>query len=196
MSKTDKLAKIIRVVTTPPLLALALVLTVYFTRREVFRGAADLALALVCLTALPLAAYPAQRFMPGYKDKGREGQRNLAMLFNAVGFSALAIYAYSSRAPRDYVLIANTYLLSVALLLVFNKLLKVKASGHFCAVFGPMLLSVYLVSLYAIIPCLAIGALIVWASVRLGRHTPAQLLFGGLSSGVAFAVSALLSLIW
>lgn len=196
MTAMQKFAKIIRILTTPPLLALALVLAVYCTRDGLFRGAADIVLAVVFLTAIPLAAYPAQLILPKYKDKGREGQRNLAMIFNAVGFAGLAVYAYASRAPRDYTLIANTYLLSVVFLLVFNKLLKVRASGHFCAVFGPMLLSVYLVSLWAIVPCVAVGALIVWSSLYLSRHTPAELFFGGLCSGVAFAVSVLLSLLW
>ena len=40
---------------------------------------------LLFLVVLPLLAYPLQKYIPHFKDSGRDGQRSLAMIFSAAG---------------------------------------------------------------------------------------------------------------
>ena len=49
-------------------------------RPSEFYGAANYAVAILCLTVLPLLAYPLQPYIPRYKDQGRAGQRRLAIV--------------------------------------------------------------------------------------------------------------------
>ena len=72
--------KIIRVLTVAPLMALLAMIAFYLVKPEVFPSTRNFILSIICLTVLPLTAYPLQPLIPGFKDQGREGQRNLAIV--------------------------------------------------------------------------------------------------------------------
>ena len=90
MEKKEIFAKMVRTVFVPPVMVTALILVLLAARKGVISSGAETAAAILFLGIVPVLAYPAQRFMPCYKDAGREGQRKLACLFSLAGY-ALAL---------------------------------------------------------------------------------------------------------
>lgn len=174
----ENVCKIIRRITVPPVFAAALLMIVYITHPDYIGSIGHLITALFFLTVLPTLAYPLQKHIPKYKSRGREGQRSLAMLFSFVGYLLGTTAAFVFAAPAELKLLYMQYLLCGIGMLVINKVLKIKASGHACGSVGPVILLWYF-GLY--IPAI-IGALLVLpifiSSVRTGQHTMPQL-FGG-----------------
>ena len=183
----QKFYKIVRVATVPPLMASALFIILgAFSRLDWI----DSLLGIFFIGILPILAYPLQRFIPYYKDKGRDGQRNLAMVFSVSGYIIGCVLALIFNAPNMVILIYLDYLLSGVLLTLFNKLFHLKASGHACGIVGPIAMLVYS-GLY--IPA-AIGVVLTVfvfiSSIKMKRHTLLQLL-----GGSAITISALLILL-
>ena len=174
----EKVFKIIRKITIPPVFAVALLIIVYISHTNYFGSVWYLFGALFFLSILPTLAYPLQRFFKKYKDRGREGQRSLAMIFSFAGYLLGTVTAFVASAPIELKIIYLEYLLCGIGMLLLNKVFKVKASGHACGIVGPVLLFVYF-GLY--IPAI-IGAAIVLpvyiSSVRTKRHTLPQLIGG------------------
>ncbi len=183
------LAKIVRVVTVAPVMALLMLIVLYAQTPEFFGSAAVFALSVIFLTILPLSAYPLQPFIKKYRDRGREGQRTLAMVFAVCGYVLGCATGLLLRAPRDVCVIYISYLLSGALIMLINRLFGFKASGHACGVTGPSTLLLYFGR-----ACGWFGAavlLLVWvSSVVMKRHTNAQFAAG---AAVPIAVILLIS---
>ncbi|MFB0920082.1 MAG: recombinase family protein [Oscillospiraceae bacterium] len=75
------------------------------------------------------------------------------------------------------------------------KIIMILASGHACSITGPLILMVYFIGWKCVLPCLALFALIIWASLNLKRHTPKELITGSFSAVIAFAISLLIVLL-
>lgn len=182
------IAKTIRVLTIPPLLVATLLTLIYFTHEGTFRGIFDLLTAILCLAVIPTLAYPLQPFVPKFKDKGRDGQRALAFVTSAAGYIIGFAYAYITGATDEFKFIVTAYLASVVMLLIFNKLVHLKASGHACGVLGPLLFAVYFMGWVWAIPCTIAAIAVIWSSLKLNRHTLKELCLGGTCAMVAFVV--------
>lgn len=175
---TKRFAKLLRAVMTPPVFAAALCSALYFLLPGSFSSAAHYLAALGFLVGLPLLAYPLSALVPSLRAKGREGQRNLALVFSVLGYvGGFAFAVIADGAVTEKVLFA-TYLCSGTALAVCT-LLHFKASGHTCGCSGPIaMLSLYVSPWFLF--CYPLLTLTVWSSRRLGRHTPAQLLVGAI----------------
>lgn len=185
------LAKAIRVVTIPPIMVLLLlVLVKNFSNYAVFRSFADFAFSLLFLAIVPFAAYPISYMIPSLSVQGREGQRNLAFLFNLLGYTPALAYGALVNASNSLMLIYSTYFMSVLVLTVFNKVLKIRASGHACCISGPLVLLIYFVGASTVLPGVIVCALVAWSSLELKRHTAKELLYGAFCSVISFCVSA------
>ena len=193
MSKEQKnfLAKIIRGVAIPPTFVAILSVLMYFLCPAAFRHVGDLIAVITALAVVPALAYPLAKVLPGFKEKGRKGSRSLAFITSAVGYTGGMIYAFASGATDDLKFIFGGYMLALVALLVLNKVFKVKASGHACGIFGPLLYAVYFLGILWIIPCVITAALVVWASVYRKSHTPKELALGALCACVGFFVGLL-----
>ncbi len=185
MSK-NIIAKAVRILTVPPILVTLLLSVTYFLRDAVFRGAWDFLAAVICLAIIPSLAYVLQPIIPQFRGRGRDGQRALAFVTSVLGYIIGFAYAYLSGASAEFKFIATAYLLSVILLLVFNKLLGQKASGHACGVLGPLLFAVYFLGWAWAIPCTVVAIGVAWSSVALTRHTPRELCLGGMCALISF----------
>jgi hypothetical protein len=185
------LAFVVRAITVPPILVSALLILLYLFKAGVFASLAELALSLAFLVLIPLAAYPISAVVPGLKKKGREGQRNLALALSLVGYAGAVVYGVVTQVSSSLFLIYVTYFLSVILLLLFNKVLGIRASGHACGIMGPLVFLVYFIGPYGIIACVALAALVIWSSLYLKRHTPGELIWGAASALLAFVLSLL-----
>lgn len=194
----EKVCKIIRILTVAPLLALAALTILYFAKSEVFAAGGDTGLAnylfgVLFLTAFPLLAYPLQPIVPGFRGKGREGQRNLAILMAVIGYIGATIYAFAADTTADFRVVVLSYLFSGVLILVFNKVFHIRASGHASGVAGPVAYLLYFLGPVALGGVLLM-AVVFWASLTMGRHTLLQLLTGALISVASIALLILLLL--
>lgn len=84
---------------------------------------------LFFLAVFPLLAYPLQRFLPKFRENGREGQRHLAMLFAFVGYLLECIMNTVYQAPAQMVFIGWVYLVSGVIVLLANRLLKLRPAA-------------------------------------------------------------------
>lgn len=174
----DKVFKNIRRITIPPVFAAVFMILVYTSHKEYFGNIGHLLGALFFLSVLPTLAYPMQKHISGYKDRGREGQRSLAIIFSFVGYLLGTTTAFVCAAPIELKFIYVEYLLCGIGMLVLNRVFRIKASGHACGIVGPVIMCLYF-GLY--VPAIIGAALILpvyISSVRTGQHTVPQL-FGG-----------------
>lgn len=180
--------KIVRIITLAPIMAFLALSILLWAQPERFGGMGNYTIAVLFLTVLPLLAYPLQRILPEWKDKGRDGQRKLAIWMAVIGYVAGILYALATAVPKGLLLVYLAYLLSGCLILLFNKGLKIKASGHACGVTGPLALLVYLLGPAALLGLPIVG-LVYWASLRMGRHTWPELLLGSVLPLAALLLS-------
>ena len=172
----EKLAKVIRVLTTPPIFAALLCTLLYLLLPDSFASGTHYILALCFLTALPLLAYPVAALMPPLKRKGRDGQRNLALVFSVLGYIGGFVMAVGFDGAAVEKVMFGTYLFSGVSLAICTAL-HLKASGHTCGCSGPIALLALFVSPWFLLGYPLLTP-IVWASKKLGRHSTAQLVAG------------------
>ena len=169
---------VIRILSVPPVLAAALVTVLALLRRDVVAGWADVTLSVLLLSLLPAAAYPLSEWIPALRRRGREGQRDLAFVLSLLGYAGAWLRGLLGRVNGALCLICTVYFFSVLLLLVCNKALGMRASGHACGVTGPILVACAFFGGWGALVGLPLYAAVFWASLRSGRHTARELLLG------------------
>ena len=190
-----RLARTVRIVTVPPLMVAVILSILLFTSPTLFRTPLDFLLSQCFLALLPLLAYPLSYALPRIRRKGRDGQRSLAMYLSAFGYLLAVVSGLLSDASEGLRVIQLTYLSSVVLLLLLNKVVGVRASGHACSVSGPILLLCLYTTLTGVVVGIALWAVILWASLTGGHHTKKEYLLGSAVPIVAYALSSLLYLL-
>lgn len=192
-----RIYKAVRILTLAPILALVALTILFFARNEVFssqpaeNGLRHYLFTVFFLTVFPLLAYPMQPIVPGFRGKGRDGQRHLAILMAVLGYIGAVIYAFAAKAPVGLRIVSLSYLLSGLLVAVFNKFFHIKASGHASGVAGPISLLCYFCGWWALLGSL-IAVPVFWASLRMKRHTLPQLVIGAALSVVSVLISVLI----
>lgn len=164
----NKFAKIIRVITIPPLVVSFLALILWLTK---FITLID-AIYVVCLLGLVcLLAYPLSFLFDKNVETRRKTMRKTSFIFTFVGYLIGFILSFVVEMSEVAVIIFQSYFVSAFLLLITN-VLKFKASGHMTSITGPLaFFSYYLPHYYVIIPCLLMYAVVFWSSLTLKRHT-------------------------
>lgn len=176
----EKSAQIIRKLTLAPVLALLMLVPLWFLRPAVFQTGEFFLYTLLFLVAFPLLAYPLQRYMPGFREKGREGQRHLAMLFAFAGYLLECVLNVLCHATAQLKMIGWVYFLSGVAVLLFNRLCRLRASGHAAGAAAACCIPIALGFHWMVIPGGILLVIIGWASLRTGRHTLPQFLGGAL----------------
>ena len=174
-----KIASLFRKIARPPIFAVAFLLVIYVVDPAWVGSIRQLLVGILTLGVLPILGYPLQKYIPHFRDKGREGQRSLAMIFCFVGYLLGTLIAVFTGAPEPLLMLYLCNLSCGIGMLIFNKLFHLKASGHACGITGPVFALCMYFHLY--VPAL-IGALLtvlVFASsVKTKEHTAPQLLGG------------------
>lgn len=186
----DRSAKIVRILSAPPFAAALFVLTLYYSSKGIVTEKIQLTAMLVCLSALPVAAYPLSLLM----HMSRSKQRTLAMILSFAAYSILAALSLYFNWNYEIKLISLTYFASSVWLIVFNKIFKLKASGHSCAVTGPGVMVCALVNIKLLPACVLLYALVLWASLKTKRHSLKEYLLGSLCFILANALAYVLLL--
>lgn len=189
MPEKEKIAKVVRIISVPPVMITVLIGILVRFRPQFFQNAVEIVMLILMLGILPVLAYPLQKILPAYREKGREGQRNLAFVLNMAGYSAAFIWAVVTKASDQVMMICATYFFSVLLLIICNKLIHFRASGHASSFTGPLIFMVCFMGLKTLLPCIIFAALILWSSLTLKRHTRKELM-GGMAVCVFSAVLA------
>lgn len=183
------IAKLFRVLTVPPILALILLSYLYFGTQGFFASPFELLLVGTCIVIIPLLAYPISFFVPALRAGCRRTQRISAFVSTGIGYTILFVLTLLCDFSEKLTFVCVTYFFSVVLLILFNKALGLRASGHACGVIGPLFVLVYAGGAIMLLPCLCVLAVTAWSSVKLGRHTAKELLLGALCSVAAILFS-------
>lgn len=181
-----KLAFAVRVATVPPVMVGILLLLLYLYRKDLFGAPVDMIVSACLLTVLPLLAYPLSVMIPALRKKGREGQRSLAMYLSAAGYLAVFVYGIIADVGVGLMHLYGGYLLSVIIILIGNKLLHIRISGHACAVSGPLVYTAWYLGLWGVFTGAALWGIILWASLAMKRHTVKEFLLGTATCLVSF----------
>ena len=190
----EKFSVIFRKIARPPIFAAAFLLVLYVTDPAIFGAWWQLLFGIFALGVLPILGYPLQKYIPPFKDRGREGQRSLAMLFCFGGYLLGTVWAVCTQAPAPLLMTYLCYLSCGIGMLIFNTLFRLKASGHACGIMGPVFALLIYFRLYLFAAIGGVLALAVFASsVCTGEHTKGQLLGG---SAIALVCISVLSAIF
>ena len=188
----ERIAKIIRVLSVPPIMVSMFILILAFNKSDIFRNPTEIIIMIVLLGFVPALAYVLSSIIPKVKAKGREGQRKPAFITNLLGYSMALLWVIMINVRKELLLICLMYFLSVVLLSICNKGFHFRASGHASSFTGPLILMIYFFGWKVIIPSLIIAALIVWSSIYLKRHTIKELAGGILVNIIAFILSVII----
>lgn len=190
MGKKEVLARSLRILTVPPVMALFLITILAGNRSDIFTAWSESTVLVLLLVVVPALAYPWQRWTSADGRANREKQRSMAFAFTIVGYFVAFIWAIITRRNRYLVMISMTYFLSVLMLSICNKSLHIRASGHMCGVVAPILLLTWLIDWKALPLCLLLLGAVVWSSLYLKRHTIRELVAGCMICIVSVVFSA------
>lgn len=174
----DKVAMIIRKCTLAPILAGIMLIIIGIFQLEIYVKPAFILYTFFFLVIFPVLAYPMQKYIPSFRDKGREGQRHLAMIFAFIGYLLECIVNALASATRELKFIGLVYLTVSTGLLIVNRFLHLRASGHAAGASAIVCIPVALKIYWMILPGILIILLVFLASLRMQRHTCSQLLGG------------------
>ncbi|MBQ9151004.1 MAG: hypothetical protein IJX72_02045 [Clostridia bacterium] len=187
-----KIAHAVRIVCVPPVMVGVLLVLLFTLRDDVFATTAEMVVSMLGLTVLPILAYPVSAIIPTIRKKGREGQRSLAMYLSTVGYVAVFVYGLIAGVGTGLMHIYTGYLLSVIIILIGNKVFKIRISGHACSVSGPTVYSAYFLGIWGIIVGVLCWEAILWASLVMKRHTFKEFILGTLTCLFSFAIGWLI----
>ena len=146
-------AKIIRIISVPPVMITFLLVILNTTRPDIFRNNVEVLTSIILLGIVPVLAYPFQLLLSSsLEDRGRIMQRKLAFIFSLIGYATALLWAILVHTSKELLMICATYFISVVILTFFNKVLKKRASGHACSITGPLVFLIYLVDWKLIFP--------------------------------------------
>ncbi len=169
---SEDLAKAIRIVTLPQVMVFFLILLLGDQIPVWHDG-----MAIVLLCILPLLSYLYWRITPKLRRQGRKSQRKLAIAFSVVGYVLGTVYCITSNGSQTELFMYLCYVICGALIALSSYAFHIKSSGHAAGVVGPVMILSLRVSpwfLFGLLLMIPVGI----SSVRLGRHTPKELLLG------------------
>lgn len=181
------LSKIIRIITLPPVIALAALLTLWFVK-GFFNTSWELIVGIVCLTVLPSLAYAVQPLVKSLRQNKREGQRKLAVIFSVAGYLICNLVAWFTPSTDKLKIFYLTYLLSATAIFLYGKCFGIKCSGHASGLCGPIAFLGCFVNVWILFAEILIIPLI-WASTNIKQHSIAEMALGALVPVVSMALS-------
>lgn len=187
----EKIAKVIRVVTVPPIVILIMLSILFCSFGEEFATAGEFVMVVIFLSFVPSFSYLLAKIRKGTSENTREGQRNMAFILNFGGYLLALIIGKSIGCSEMLMCVLVSFFLAVMVLTFLNKVCKIRASGHACSCVLPYLfLSYWFRDLTALI-CIIFYVIEFWASIKLKRHTVSEFIAGSIIAFVAFGLAVL-----
>lgn len=170
-------SKFLRVLLLAPILALILLATCRIFKPHIFVTGWSFLMAILTLVVLPLLSYPFSVIVPKIREKGRDGQRKLAIIFSMAGYVIGFCLCFLMTTSQELKVMFLTYLLSASLIGLFTFVIKLKASGHACGMMGPIAYLSYFVSPWCL--TLMLGLIFIYLpAIKLKRHNIFELILG------------------
>lgn len=186
----EKITRVIRVVTVPPILILIMLSILFCSFGEVFATTEEFVMAIVFLSFVPACAYPLAKIRKGTCGNSREGQRNMAFIMNFGGYLLALIIGKSIGCSEMLMCVLVSFFLAVMVLTFLNKVCKIRASGHACSCTLPYLFLSYWFGGVTVVICIIFYGIEFWASVELKRHTITEFVAGSVTACAVFVISA------
>lgn len=191
-SKEERIAKILRIITVPPIMALLLVTVLYAVLKErAFAEPIRYFEAIFTLAILPVLSYPICMLIPSLKKRGRKTERSLSIVFSIVGYLMGTLFAIFAGGTRVELTLYLTYIMSGALMGLFSFALRFRASGHACGSAGPFTMLAHQLGVGWTLGFLLLIPVFV-SSIRLKRHTVAELIAGGAISACSYFIAVII----
>ena len=189
----NKIAKIIRVLTISPIMALMICLVIYFGVDDSFSSMLIFLITIFCLVVFPVLAYPFEQKVNIVKRVNntltpRAADRKMAIIFSVISYSVALLVVFLNHESTIVKQLVLTYFISGVLIAISSFAFKFEASGHMCGMVGPMVFLAVKVSYWFLLILIPL-AFVVWSSLKLKRHTVLQLIFGSLMPVVGFIIS-------
>ena len=108
----QKFAQAVRILTTPPVFSALMCTLLYVLVPGSFASLGHYLLAIVCLSLLPVLAYPVSYLIPALRRGGRKTQRNLALVFSVLGYLIGFLAAVLDDGAAMEKVVFGTYLIS------------------------------------------------------------------------------------
>lgn len=176
-----KIAKIISVLTVAPLISVLVLSWMWLYNPRYFSGNIKWYFtALVLLTLVPVSAYLLKFAIPAIRVRGRDGERKLAFIMAVTGYLAGVLVFMILHGPWVIFILFCTYFISGFTLLLLNRYVHIKASGHACGLAGPITFLICLAGGSSWYTALLVP-LVFWARIKLGRHDLKELIIGSLT---------------
>lgn len=169
---SESCAKVIRIITLPQVLVFFLILLL---GDQIPPWHHEMAIVLLCV--VPLISYLYWRISPELREQGRKSQRKLAIIFSVTGYILGTIYCIAFGGSKTELFMYLCYVICGVLIALSSYGFHIKSSGHAAGVVGPVMILSLRVSpwyLFGLLLMIPVGI----SSVRLGRHTPKELLLG------------------
>ena len=161
-------------------MAAIMLTTIWFCKPNYFQHLYFFLGSVLFLVIFPVLAYPLQPFIPKYKERGREGQRILAMIFAVAGYLLGCITNLFFHSTIELWFIYLEYRVSGIPIFLLNKCFHIIVSGHACGVCGPIAL-LFVFGIYEVtVPGLILILLVYLSSIKTGRHSIWQLIGGSI----------------
>ena len=183
-----KVSKIFRILLLAPVIGAIMLTAIMVFRQHIFVSVLQFVLSLLCIVVFPLLAYPISYIVPSIRKKGRDGQRELAIVFSFIGYVLGFAFCFIFQSSPEQKAMFLTYVLSATLLALFSFVFKIKASGHACGVSVPVSYSTFFISPWCAIFYIALVPVFM-SSTKLKRHTLPQLFIGAIIPIVALIIS-------
>ncbi len=176
-----KIAKFISIITVAPLISVLVLSWMWLDNPAYFdRDFSWYFISLGLLTLVPVSAYLLKFAIPSIRVQGRDGERKLAFIMAVVGYLVGVMVCQVFDGPRVVSILFWTYFISGFTLLLLNRFVNIKASGHACGLAGPTAFLIYLVGGSSWFTALLVPA-VFWARLKLGRHDMNELIIGSLT---------------
>jgi hypothetical protein len=188
----SKFGKIISIVTVVPILAFLTITWVYLNNSSAFnKNIIWYMVSIIFISIIPVTAYVLKRIMPNYKNGGRKEERKLAFIMAIIGYTIGLIIAFVFNAPSGTFVIFCAYFIAGVVLTFFNKVLKIKASGHACGVASSVILLLYFIG-HRVRYMILLVPIVYWARVNQKRHSYTELIIGTLIGALSVVFSIMI----
>lgn len=121
------IAKYIRLLTSPPVLAAWMFLSLRTCSQGMTLSGQDIAVSVLCICLIPTASLLLARLIPTFREDGHAGKRKADFCCSLAGYGAAYVYGIAGNVSKDLLLIYETYFFSILILIGVN---------CFC-IFGP-----------------------------------------------------------
>lgn len=159
--------------------------------------------ALLFISLIPLCSL--FFYIPVHNEETQKTvhrQRVASFVFMLVSYPIGWLVLAQTQAPRIFTAVAATYTFVTLGLVIFNLLLRYKASGHAAGVSGPVATMIYIYGIIAT-PLLVLLPLVTWSRLAAKGHSFWQTVVGATLSGVisisvlwAYGFAPFAGLIW